>query len=150
MKHIWSFFRALVHFSYMRQFECDKCGYDRFRSDQDGFGNCLRCGWIDYSNREKVDITTLVDDLRPSVVVLPYIGMVTIFKDRSIRVRIDDKKTAGGNSRLAYRADCPFCHKPKPLIQGLRSSQTYTPMICEDNHRVMFQEVMDGSLVGWK
>ena len=118
MKHIWSFFRALVHFSYMRQFECDKCGYDRFKPDQDGFGNCLRCGKTDYSNREKVDITNLVDDLRPSVVILPYIGMVTIFKDRPIRVRIDDKKTAGGNSRLATALTVPFAINQNHSCRG--------------------------------
>ena len=150
MKHIWSLFTPLVHFFYMRHPKCDKCGYERFRPDQDGFSNCLRCGKTDYANRKKIDITTLVDDLRPSVVVLPYIGMMKIFKGRSISVRIDDKGTTGSNRRLAYRADCPLCERQQPLLQGQRYNLTYTPMFCENNHRVTFQEVMDGSLVGWK
>ena len=37
-----------------------------------------------------------------------------------------------------------------PLTTLEKALEENRVLTCEDNHRVMFQEVMDGSLVGWK
>ena len=67
-----------------------------------------------------------MDDLRPSIMIIPYVGKGNVFSGRRLKILIPPNSKA---NNIHYETDCP---------------------ICEDNHRVMFQEVMDGSLVGWK
>ena len=82
----------------------------RFGFDEDGFAHCLKCGAIDYQTREPVNLTTLPEGLRPSILSLDYIGLDTKMKGKKMKVKVSTRaKGQRGVGKIKYTPSCPHC-----------------------------------------
>tara|TARA_R100001086_G_C11734427_1_gene230635 strand:- start:237 stop:704 length:468 start_codon:yes stop_codon:yes gene_type:complete len=127
---------------------CNKCGsIGRFELDQDGHDICIICGWTDYSEqRKRWPSKELMDDLRPSIMIIPYVGKGNVFSGRRLKILIPPNSKA---NNIHYETDCPICEDSEPMIQIQKQKKKNTVMICRHNHQICLVERDDRSLVGW-
>jgi len=88
-----------------------------------------------------------MDDLRPSIMIVPYVGKGNVFSGRRLKILIPSNSKA---NNIHYETDCPICEDSEPMIQIQKQKKTKnTVMVCRHNHRICLVERDDRSLVGW-
>ena len=147
--------------SSQRQFVCKRCeSQTRFGFDEDGFAHCLKCGAIDYQTREPVNLTTLPEGLRPSILSLDYIGLDTKMEGKKMKVKVSTKaKGQRGVGKIKYTPSCPHCGANMGYPEGdipngsviKKKNDIRTHSVrCPDKHRVHMVMNEKEEFIGWR
>lgn len=141
---------------------CRKCkSTARFILDEDGFSHCLKCGSVDYENRQVNKPKPLAEPMRPSVLSLDYIGPYPTMKGKKMKVKVGSKKWGeiGVGGAIRYTASCPHCGEEMFYTEGDTPTgsvvktkdgvRTYS-VRCPDKHRVRMVMTDEEGFLGWR
>ena len=144
------------------QLVCKKCkSTARFILDEDGFSHCLKCGSVDYENRQVNKPKPLAEPMRPSVLSLDYIGPYPTMKGKKMKVKVGSKKWGeiGTGGAIKYTASCPHCAEEMFYTEGDTPTgsvvktkdgiRTYS-VRCPDKHRVRMVMTDEEGFLGWR
>jgi len=119
------------------------------------YPNCIQCGWQDYDRIKIEKRGVLPEEMRTSIVFLPFVGSEKRMKDKTVKVWFD-KITK--NTAIVYRPECPHCGKVMQRYAGHSSNGTANKgngireyyFICKLDHRIRLIDSNVDGFLGWR
>lgn len=113
---------------------------------------CVQCGKLyDIISIPKAS-PPLIDGLRTSLMVLPYVGKFNTKRNQNVRVKIGTKSVG----TPAYMPECPYCPEKMRHLGDTKYKKHETKPLkfhffkCSQGHRLRLLETQAEGFTGWQ
>jgi len=118
------------------------------------FLTCMECGYIDYTQPEKVIKRKTQDAFKGNIHFVQYDGESDFFLNTLLKVKIKRLEKDWGKKTVSVHPVCPYCNENMTMRYASRVPKRvkvkhYTSYTCYQNHRI-FLSIQENYEFGWK